>query len=1418
MASISKLSVRGIRAFSPEDEEQVISFCFPLTIIVGANGCGKTTIIEALKYAVTGALPPGNKSGQAFVHDPKSIGSSVVKAAVKLRFNNRAGKSMVVIRSMELTQKKTTMQFKQLDGIIRTTDESGRKVALSHKCSELDRQVPQLLGVSKSILEHVVFCHQEDSSWPLMAGSDLKKRFDDIFDSTKYVKALDAIKDVRKTYQNKAKDYKTELAELNGHKHAAMGFRNELDHCRQGLSDIHDEMQGYNQQIQEEQAKCKVWGKTLSKYGKIEHEINEKFSFMEQEEVRIETHQKGLVTDMTQTNTKDDLEDKLMTFDRQMQGDVKTLNETKAKVKKSEAKIADLTKQKVELSESRGQLMGEKKLHESNLFKRIELMEELATEYGLELTFSQTQQTDGGGGGIINTQQSSRSRLSISSDWGIDNNNTFSQGSTVNTIQLTNEDLEAFERSVSKKRQQLQQQLDEYRDLSQKEEDSIQTELSNLKAKVTTVEIDLSRLSDNRSKAERELNKIPRTSSRMRKSEIDEARRNAERMARTRDELSRDPRRTEIPNEIKLKADKISQKKNEIEELASILQDLRRCAEEQNSIDILERQVDQDLELIDELKNDHSFILANYHDIKAKLPHEGTEIDSSVSNAMDSIVDEVSENLDSTKTQLDEASEQLKQCESKVSKTSALLSHKQDTLSQRKEQLSLLSSENGGVQRIKNIIRTVRQFEIGSFGSTEISTNVDPQQLLQHFTTKIGELSSDEVQPESILKTMKKLKKLAKVKDNNGNVTELRCPCCTRVMDNNEIVVFQQQIDNLSHPENSAIIQMDQNNAQLNRSAMRNYENWRNIIASNINDWLDHQRIADEIEILKATVAIDEDTLSSENAKLEEATDDAENQKEKHSNLLQLQDLVRRLRDEFNKIVNKKSQIATRKEELRLIAPRASGKNLRNTERDYNSKMEEKDALMHVITSLNQEATDLNERINQASESASRAENLVQTKMKQFEQDQEAIVKRKELNESIASCKEEESKMQDQIAPIRQKAKIKEQEKNKYRTAAHKELQQRSELNGKFNNDAEKISSLTKEIDDFKSGDSLGRLENIDGDINSISEDIVKKEKELRDLQPKLKAVQARVDDQGAHRRNIESNIELFDIISEKEKLNDEVSLLEKQLEALDGESIRQKYKASEQNIRMYESEKNRREGSKDALGVQQRELKRKLQTSHYKNIDERHRVKMIEHETSNLAVQDLDIYHSALDRALLRYHGLKIQEINKIIKELWSLTYKGEDITSIALTSDQEKSSRSARSYNYRVLMTKGTTELDMRGRCSAGQRVLASIVIRLALAETFCLNCGVFALDEPTTNLDFPNKRGLAIALAQIIAHRAAQDNFQLIVITHDEEFVGMMKNELSAHTGFAMPERYFQVSREEGGDGSYYSKIHAVDWDEL
>ena len=157
-----------------------------------------------------------------------------------------------------------------------------------------------------------------------------------------------------------------------------------------------------------------------------------------------------------------------------------------------------------------------------------------------------------------------------------------------------------------------------------------------------------------------------------------------------------------------------------------------------------------------------------------------------------------------------------------------------------------------------------------------------------------------------------------------------------------------------------------------------------------------------------------------------------------------------------------------------------------------------------------------------------------------------------------------------------------------------------------------------------------------------------------------------------------------------------------------------------------------------------------------------------------------------------MQYHSIKMEEINRITEELWKKTYQGTDVDTILIRSDHE-AAKGNRSYNYRVAMVKQDVEMDMRGRCSAGQKVLASIIIRLALAECFGVNCGLIALDEPTTNLDRDNIRSLATSLHDIIEFRRHQSNFQLIVITHDEEFLKLMRC-----PDFC--DHYYRVSRND------------------
>lgn len=182
-------------------------------------------------------------------------------------------------------------------------------------------------------------------------------------------------------------------------------------------------------------------------------------------------------------------------------------------------------------------------------------------------------------------------------------------------------------------------------------------------------------------------------------------------------------------------------------------------------------------------------------------------------------------------------------------------------------------------------------------------------------------------------------------------------------------------------------------------------------------------------------------------------------------------------------------------------------------------------------------------------------------------------------------------------------------------------------------------------------------------------------------------------------------------------------------------------------------------------------ELQQELDQEHLKNAQERYLKHFIQQSVEEMASQDLERFYKVLDQTMMTYHTQKMNQLNKIIRDLWRTTYRGSglfcrdgrvvhvvrgwfsDIDSIEIRSDadDQNASKARRTYNYRVVMLKAGSVMDMRNRCSAGQKVLASLIIRLALAEAFCLNCGILALDEPTTNLDFENIDGLAQALIE-------------------------------------------------------------------
>ena len=286
-------------------------------------------------------------------------------------------------------------------------------------------------------------------------------------------------------------------------------------------------------------------------------------------------------------------------------------------------------------------------------------------------------------------------------------------------------------------------------------------------------------------------------------------------------------------------------------------------------------------------------------------------------------------------------------------------------------------------------------------------------------------------------------------------------------------------------------------------------------------------------------------------------------------------------------------------------------------------------------------------------------------------------------------------------------------------------------------------------------------------DLKALCVDILQIDSQLKEIDAEVEESRRRLDE-------IRSDLARYEI--KQRQLTDNLKLREKRAEY---DKINKKIKEKKDELNLndenfdimkFKNEQKKLEKAKDDLYDELNSLKTsisilngKLQTLEEEANLETHKCALDKYlmcssdlRVLELCVNDIDKYYKALDRAVMNYHLLKMNEINKTIKLLWRQVYRGHDIDYIEIRSEEEglnesQEFKTRRVYNYRVVLIKGDTHLDMRGRCSAGQKVLASIIIRLALAETFCLNSGILALDEPTTNLDRENIESLASALVE-------------------------------------------------------------------
>ncbi|ORE00511.1 RAD50 [Hepatospora eriocheir] len=254
--------------------------------------------------------------------------------------------------------------------------------------------------------------------------------------------------------------------------------------------------------------------------------------------------------------------------------------------------------------------------------------------------------------------------------------------------------------------------------------------------------------------------------------------------------------------------------------------------------------------------------------------------------------------------------------------------------------------------------------------------------------------------------------------------------------------------------------------------------------------------------------------------------------------------------------------------------------------------------------------------------------------------------------------------------------------------------------------------------------------------------------------------------------KNLEKKIEYSKLLEENIKLSKahmKIKIIKEEIENFDMKEVHKlKQLLKECNCKLENASKAENVLTGEIKQLKLNSKKNQEELKMYKDAVFKYNECFLEMKYLEYAIMDVDKTITALDKSIVEFHGTKLLEINLCLKELWMNTYHGNEIDYIQLKSDL-----TSKTYNYRIVMYKEGVEMDMRGRCSAGQKMIASILIRLAITDAFCQST-IIALDEPTTNLDSENVESLATTLNTLSKERT---NFQIILITHDEDFVSIL-----------------------------------------
>ena len=1270
--------------------------------------------------ATTGELPPSARAGQAFIHDPKVADVTEIKAQIKLRFRDVRRQPCVVTRSFQLTQKSAgKLEKKDLDQVIQTLDQNtGERVSVSRKCADINATVPDMMGVSKAILENVVFVHQEDSNWPLGEAATLKKKFDEIFSATKYTKALEHINKLKKEQNVKIKEFRLVKEKLRVQKDHAVKLRARHDEDSARASALGDRMRALDGKIKEAQSVVDGSDERIAHLRKISERRGQ-----------LEARREAIVAENVRRrealrNELDDSDEKLAEFYENFNEQIAT---TKRELDATERKMNDARLEMAAHKERRemdlrvhGKLSAEAEAQSKRLSDRAAFLSEMIARHpgvgaAPALLAADASEVRAKAEALLERHRGEADALR--------SKHRAEDDARAAEADAANRKIAAAEESVRLRAEQ--------RDAQRRRADHIADELATHAVSDEAVEdvraraAEAERLFEERrgagvaAAATAELERVAETTDQLDRQ-----------LSKLRAEQDRAAAAGENATKVRLKREELFAK----EEAYRALADSRAGRFAAVFGDVSAVPAPENLKAK----------LKEFIDARAAALETARVAASAADAAADTAATEVTASRAAVDARVAEAADAVRAAD------------------------------------VEGDLVPRRAAE----GSDDTLPAVPDRHRFAEYAAAVSRTDEAVARLEADLTVTRNLSNVYESFARSAGETR-QCPVCRRGLEQVEAFRADMMGKISTLPEEARRVEAEAEALRGRRERLRALAPAAAAHAALVERTIPESLaavVAAENRAANADAAASAARVAADVAKRDHAT--AAALAEDADAVCRLAGDAERLRREVadlersfgaSQFTQTQPPGASGMGATQAFAPAravsAIGADIEEVEARRSTAEREREALTRrreraeqEVVQLERNARDLREEHMRISARAEKRAAL-KRELSDIERDEkEALAEAARLEAERAP----HVAAGERLAADREAARASAAKLESAADAAARALQR----------DVDALDGYDRPIAEYVAGGKADALEQIKAAVASAEEKIaacaercVAHEEDARRRGETMQRTEQ-------FRRDLDDNITLRKGIAEERKLTEELERLAGEMggsgEDVDAlvEAMRRQTQIRDDLRAEYAESQGRVKTHQEAMAA----CKRELNDPELRGVDKALSRQVLELKTMEMVNSDLDRYHSALDRALMAFHASKMSDINKVVRELWQRTYRGQDIDYIQIRSDAE-GAQGRSSYNYRVVMVVGDAELEMRGRCSAGQKVLACLIIRLALAETFCLNCGILALDEPTTNLDAPNADSLARSLIDIMHSRKDQENFQLIVITHDMHFAQVL-----------------------------------------